>query len=100
MVSSPATITHRVSVPRPSRKPTTGIAATAKNPAGDMTNQGLQQTRQRGAGSIKHQEGAKDDEAARAEVSLPHWAEIDHGAGVAKLPEDQGDQTHSEKSCQ
>src|SRR5262249_43134931 len=65
-----------------------------------VTKQGLKQARQRGAGSVKHHEDAKDDEAARTEVSLPHWPEINHGVGVAKLPEDQSDQTHSEKSCQ
>src|SRR5262249_8183008 len=65
-----------------------------------IAKQGLKQTRQRGAGSIKHHEDAKDGEAARTEVSLPHWPEIDHGAGVAYFPEDQSDQTHSEKSRQ
>jgi hypothetical protein len=38
MINSPAAISHRASVPRPSRRPTIGIARTAAIPAGDMTN--------------------------------------------------------------
>jgi hypothetical protein len=41
MISRPAAIIHRASVPRPSRRPTTGIATTAKNPAGDKTRPAL-----------------------------------------------------------
>ena len=37
MSSNPAPISHRASVCRPSSRLTTGIARTAKNPAGDIT---------------------------------------------------------------
>ena len=98
----PAPINHRASVLRPSMKPTTGIAITAKNPAGDITSpafdgvvteQGLQQARQGRAGGVEHRVGAKDDDAAWLKLRSANGRKLTTGLGLRNSQIDQTGQT-------
>src|SRR5208283_3191235 len=59
-----------------------------------ITEQGLQQTKQRLGACKKRKVSAKDDDTAGRKVAFPQRAEIDNGIAVMQLPEDQCNQTH------